>query len=384
MANDVIIRNDIFSIIIILGIVQGTFLAYFFILRGCKGRVVNIYLGIILLLFVIHNLDFWATYSRFVLKAPYLLDISVSFTMAIGPLIYHYIRRSLINKPDSYFYLHYILFLFFFLYSLFFVLQPDVFKYNVFIISRSIDLPLKEVVLNHSFDPLGLRSRADLLISAQLIVYLLLSYYIFNKHLKNNNIKFFGAADAVISWLRNLLLASTVIILVAVIIQVLFSGGKVEYLLATCFTAFIYFISFNLLRGSAFLDQTLFPEKYLKSGLTEQMKIEYKKKIEQLMIEEKPYLNNLFSLNKLSKITGIPANQISQILNESFHQTFFEFLRHFRILEAKQLISKPENSGINIEEIAYMVGYNSKSAFNKAFLGITGETPLSFKKKNIR
>jgi AraC-like DNA-binding protein len=368
---------------IILGIIQGTFLAFFFTQKSNKGRMANKYLGIILLLFAFHNLDFWATYSRYVLKAPFLLDISVSFTMAMGPLIYHYVRRSIINKPDPYFYWHYILFGFFFFYSLFFVIQPDVFKYNVFVISRGINLPLKEVVLNHSFDPFGIRSRSDLIISAQLIVYLLLSYYIFIKHLRANRIKFFKTVDPVISWLRNLLLATTLIILVAVIIQVLFSGGKVEYLLAICFTLFIYYISFNLLRGSAFLDQTLFPEKYLKSGLTEQMKNDYKTKIEQLMADEKPFLNSLFSLNKLSKHSGIPPNQISQVLNESFHQTFFEFLRHYRIEEAKQLLSEKENAEVNIEEIAYMVGYNSKSAFNKAFLGITGETPLSFKKKNI-
>jgi AraC-like DNA-binding protein len=180
-----------------------------------------------------------------------------------------------------------------------------------------------------------------------------------------------------------MLFATTVIILIAVIIQIRFSGGKIEYLLAISFTGFIYYISFNLIRGSAFLDQTLFPEKYLRSTLTTEMKNDYKLRIERLMADEKLYLNNLFSINRLSRHSGIPPNQISQILNEMFHQTFFEFVRHYRINEAQKLLSVPANAEIKIEEIAHKVGYNSKSAFNKAFLSITGETPLSFKKKNM-
>jgi AraC-like DNA-binding protein len=267
---------------------------------------------------------------------------------------------------------------------MFFVFQPGEFKYNVFIVSRSIHLPLKEVVLKHAFDPLGIRNWIDYIISFQLIIYLLLSYYVFIKYLKNHAIRFFKIGYPKISWLRNMLFATTVIILIAVIIQVRFSGGKVEYLLAISFTIFIYYISFNLIRGSAFLDQTLLPEKYVRSTLTEQMKNDYKLKIERLMADEKLYMNNLFSINRLSRHSGIPPNQISQILNETFHQSFFEFVRHYRIHKAQELLSLPDNAEINIEIIAHKVGYNSKSAFNKAFLSITGETPLSFKKKNMR
>jgi AraC-like DNA-binding protein len=102
------------------------------------------------------------------------------------------------------------------------------------------------------------------------------------------------------------------------------------------------------------------------------------------MQEERPFLGRLFSLKSLSRIAGIPPGQLSQLLNESFQQSFFEFTRNYRINEARRLLSDRDNSLINIEEIANRVGYNSKSAFNKAFLSITGETPLSFKKKNMK
>ena len=384
MANNVIYHNDLLSIIIFLGVIQGIFLGFVFLLSRAKNSKLNKYLGILLFLFALHNFDFWASYSLFTLKAPFLLDLSLPFTLSMGPIFYHYFSRSLKNRSDKYFILHYIPFVIFFIYSLFFIIQPNDFKYNVFVISRNIDLPLREVVLHHPFDPLGIRNMAGLFISVQLTIYLLICYYIFIKNLKSKHLNMFILYEPVNRWLRNLLFSATVIVITAIVIQLFFPGGRVEFLLAICFTIFIYHLSFNLIRGSAFLNQTLFPEKYRKSSLSEQMKLDYKIKIEQLMRDEKIFLDNLFSIKRLSRHSGIPPDQLSQLLNESFQQSFFEFTRFYRINEAQKLLTAPDNSEINIEEIAHMVGYNSKSAFNKAFLNITGQTPLSFKKKSIQ
>ena len=377
-------RNDIISILIILGIIQGTFLAFFFSGGRNQNQRANRYLGILLLLFAIHNLDFWASYSRYVLAVPFLFDISVPFTLAMGPLFYHYIFTSIKNRSDRYLIFHYIPFALFFGYSFFFILQPDAFKYNVFVSSRNINLPLKEVFLSHSFDPLGIRSRIGNFISIQLTFYLLLSYAVFINHLKKNSINIFQTKDHVVKWLRNILFSTTIIVIASVIVQSFFSGGQVEFILAGCFTVFIYYLSFNMIRGSGVLNQTLFPEKYRKSVLSEKMKLDYIVRIEQLMATEKPFTDRLFSIKRFSRQAEIPPDQLSQLLNESFHQSFFEFTRNYRIKEARLLLSDNHNSGINIEEIAHRVGYNSKSAFNKAFLNITGETPLSFKKKNMK
>lgn len=377
-------RNDLLGILIILGIIQGAFLAIFFLLQGEKHNMANKYFGIILMLFAVQNLDFWLAYSRYILYVPFLFDISVPFTFVMGPLFYHYVYSSVKTRSDKYLLLHYIPFFIVLIYSLFFIIQPDDFKYNVFVSSRNIDLPLKDLHLNHSFDPLGIRSRLGLIMSVQLSIYLILSYFILFKTLKNKRLSLLYPEKAVFIWLRNLLLSVTVIVIVSGIIQLLFPGGREEFLLASCITIFIYYLSFNLIRGSAFLKQSLFPDRYVKSGLTGHMKQEYKIMIERLMTEQKPFLDNLFSLKRMAKQTGIPSYQLSQILNESFNQSFFEFTRSYRIQEARKLLTDSANMNINIEDIANMVGYNSKSAFNKAFLSTTGKTPLSFKKENMR
>jgi AraC-like DNA-binding protein len=45
------------------------------------------------------------------------------------------------------------------------------------------------------------------------------------------------------------------------------------------------------------------------------------------------------------------------------------------------LLVSSENQHIKIEEIAEMVGYNSKSAFNTAFKKIVGQTPSQYRKE---
>jgi AraC-like DNA-binding protein len=48
------------------------------------------------------------------------------------------------------------------------------------------------------------------------------------------------------------------------------------------------------------------------------------------------------------------------------------------------LLVSSENQHIKIEEIAEMVGYNSKSAFNTAFKKIVGQTLLNTEKRKNR
>jgi AraC-like DNA-binding protein len=102
------------------------------------------------------------------------------------------------------------------------------------------------------------------------------------------------------------------------------------------------------------------------------------------MMIEKPFLDPQFSLPVLARRLGISTHHLSQILNEEIGQNFFDFLASYRIEEAKKILSDEEYSYIKIEEIAQMVGYNSKSAFNTAFKKIAGSTPSEFKKSNVK
>ena len=120
-------------------------------------------------------------------------------------------------------------------------------------------------------------------------------------------------------------------------------------------------------------------KKYEKSSLTNEIQENTLAKLQHLMDTEKPFLNPNFSLPNLSKRLSVSPHHLSQILNESLGQSFFDFTAQYRIEEAKRILKNPETQSIKIEEIAEMVGYNSKSAFNTAFKKLTGKTPSEFR-----
>lgn len=376
-------RHDFFSFIILLGVIQGIFLSLFFLIRKKENQHTALFLGLMIFFFALHNFDFWAGYTYFTLKHPHLLDASVPLSFTMGPLIYQYVSGYFSSKTNKTIFLHYIPAALYLGYSMFFFLQSGELKYNIFIQSRGLDMPLQSAIRDFSPDPLQIRGFTGIFITVQLLAYLGASIYTYFKNVPGRNGHAAILSSFGVRWLGQMLIAAAVIIVISSVIQLFFSGGKDEFVLATCFTLFIYFISYQLLSNTGFFKQVMLKEKYIKSSLDDKMKNDLIVKIDQFLRQEKPYLNSLFSLKIFARAVGASPNHLSQILNDHYRKTYFEFISGLRINEACRLLSDRDNNQVNIEEIAYRVGYNSKSAFNRAFKIQTGQTPLLFKKNSI-
>ncbi|WP_371188280.1 helix-turn-helix domain-containing protein [Thalassotalea maritima] len=102
-------------------------------------------------------------------------------------------------------------------------------------------------------------------------------------------------------------------------------------------------------------------------------------KLESAMTEDKLFLQDDLSLNKLSKSIGESENHISETLSQYLKTNFFLFVNGYRIEHAKQLL---RNSEMLVASIAFEVGFKSKSTFNSAFKKLVGETPTAYKALN--
>ena len=98
------------------------------------------------------------------------------------------------------------------------------------------------------------------------------------------------------------------------------------------------------------------------------------------MNEHKYFKNKLASLTDLSSAIHQSKHHVSQVINEELNMSFFELLAFNRVEEAKSILATENGHKLTIEEIADMVGYNSKSAFNTAFKKYTKQTPSQFRK----
>ncbi len=101
------------------------------------------------------------------------------------------------------------------------------------------------------------------------------------------------------------------------------------------------------------------------------------------MQSQRPYLEPELTLDELATQLSVKPKILSQVINELLQQNFFEFINHYRIEEAKRLLTNPKDKKITVLEVMYEVGFNSKSSFNTIFKKNTGLTPGGFKKKNL-
>lgn len=99
-------------------------------------------------------------------------------------------------------------------------------------------------------------------------------------------------------------------------------------------------------------------------------------KLERAMKEDKLFLQDSLSLNKLSASTAETENHISETLSQFLQTNFFQYVNKFRIEEAKKAL---EGSNKLITNIALDVGFNSKSTFNTAFKKIVGQSPSAYR-----
>lgn len=141
------------------------------------------------------------------------------------------------------------------------------------------------------------------------------------------------------------------------------------------FNTFLYFL---LIKPQIFTPI----EKYKYSILSDTAKQKYIKMLISLMEKEKAYRNPLISLNLLAKQLSIPSRHLSQLINETLNISFYDFINWYRIQDCVKYLSDSDNSQKTILEIAYEVGFNSKSTFNSSFTKFVGVTPKEFRKSN--
>lgn len=246
------------------------------------------------------------------------------------------------------------------------------------------------------------------LLSALLFFYLILSYRILRDHQQRIKDVFSNLEQVKLDWLKYLLAAFGIIWATAFINGL---AGIVDYKavfvlppILLCLT--IYAIGFYALRQpEIFKDAPIDPAsgrvklsvepapvsishanqppKYECSGLTSQELSAYGEKLIAYLEEEKPYTNNDLKLQDIADSLGLPAYQLSQIINTTLQRNFYDLVNSYRIEEAKRQLIAPTNQHFTILAIAYDVGFNSKSAFNTAFKKYTKMTPSQYKHSQL-
>lgn len=118
-------------------------------------------------------------------------------------------------------------------------------------------------------------------------------------------------------------------------------------------------------------------KKYKNAPLTELEIEDIKAKLCYSMDVMKLYKKAGLTLGDLANEIGVSQNKISQVLNNYLGEGFYDFVNSCRVSAAQSIMLTQQKS---VLDIAYEVGFNSKSTFNSAFKKHTELTPSQFKK----
>jgi AraC-like DNA-binding protein len=381
------IHVGIFDVWIFLGIFQGIFLSWFFILSSQNTRKSNLYQGLLLFSISLAIFEEWLNNTGFIVKVLWLTNFSEPLNFALLPLFYLYVRSSL--KPDERkkVWIHFIPALFWLFYMVFPFIQSDEFKYNSYVETKHPDWGYLEVIYKISDDPLGLRTYVNQFTLVQFMAYLGASIVILLKKFKSLNQSVFKTDNELLIILRNTTLHFLLIIVLFLATKIYF-GMKSDvggYLVASYVSFMIYATSYKVMNRSDFFNTQSsvfsFPiSKYQKSSLSDEDKEMILAKIKKEMEVNKYFTNNLASLSGLSKQLSESSHHVSQVINEKLNKNFFDLLATYRVEYAKKLILEDEEIKLTVEELAELVGYNSKSSFNIAFKKYTSKTPSEYRK----
>ena len=102
------------------------------------------------------------------------------------------------------------------------------------------------------------------------------------------------------------------------------------------------------------------------------------------METEKPFLDDSLSIYDLASQVGMPARDLSILINHKLNRHFFDFVNGYRIELAKEMLGDPARKKLTVLEILYHVGFNSKSSFNTVFRKQTGLTPTEYRNRELR
>jgi AraC-like DNA-binding protein len=124
--------------------------------------------------------------------------------------------------------------------------------------------------------------------------------------------------------------------------------------------------------------------KYSNSGLRQEEAEKISHLLEDAMKVKKLFLESELTIDTLSKELGISRHHVSQVLNEKFNKSYFDFVNHFRLEEVKFRLIDPKFRNYTIAAIALDSGFSSVSSFNDLFKKNVGIPPSKFRESVLR
>ena len=372
------INYNIISLIDILGLVQGVFLGLILVVESKRIKP-KLFLGLFLLAYSAELLNSILGDLNILEFKPSLLYLPLDFRYLTIPLFYLYIKRifnSPLTKKKN-----------------LLILLPGIIEFLFFAILFVLNLDTKLRIHNSEKFSNGIFLFA-ILSYPYSIYYAILTIKFINKQKKNVEDYYSNTEGKLLTWAKGVMVFLLFFILI--IISTIFVEGKfyTDYMypfISSVNVIFIFWIGISGLRQpKLFVSKNSITKKEnIESSFNENSKNKsiinktYYKKLIELMVGEKMFLEPNLSLADVSIKLKIPQRNLSELIREESDKNFNQFVNYYRVEEAKKLLLDSSNNHLNMLGIAFDSGFSSKATFYSVFKKHTSKTPTSFKNNNL-
>ena len=372
------IHYDLASHIMLLGIVQGFFLALVIFLRAKWKSAINLF-GWSLLVQCLVFLDVYLCYTGLMKHVIHLNDSTEFLVLLITPTLYFFLFTLLERKPITLkkHWPYFVLPILYAISQINYYLSPIEVKLNAYLGAYHRDLGFVEVPGDMNYSYHFIKNQFRWLVMFSFAFYLVLSLLLVIKTRKKGwvspkNIK----VDKYI-FSRNTVIFFFVLMLSLFIIYLNYDDDGGDHIIGIIQTVTIFLTSFFILSESRFFEKSWIAEKYETLASNS---IEFEN-IENFMMESQYYSQQDVTLKKVAEKLETNGNAISKLINSKTGVNFNDYINQKRIALSQQRLLDPEFKHLTVEAIGQSVGFKSKSAFYNAFKKHSGQSPSAFMKQ---
>lgn len=162
---------DFTALLMVFGLFLGFFISFFLIIKSWKSNLPNLFVGLFILGISLTMLEGWLNYTRLIFDYLWLTNFAEPLNFVLAPLIYLFIISQFKNFEKEKQWPHFIPFIIWLGYCVFFFIQPDGVKYNSNIDVMQLDAPFIKIDYFISQDPIEIRTYVNLLTGISFFIY---------------------------------------------------------------------------------------------------------------------------------------------------------------------------------------------------------------------
>ena len=372
------IKHDLASHLMLLGIVQGFFLALVIFLRAKRKSAINLF-GWPLLVQCLVFLDVYLCYTGLMKYIIHFNDSTEFLVLLITPTLYFFLYTLLERKPITLkkHWPHFVLPFLYAVSQINYYLSPVQVKLNAYLGAYHRDLGFIEVPEGIDFSYHHIKDEFRWLVLVSFAFYLILSLLLVLKTRKkgwtsSKNIR----VDKYI-FSRNTVIFFFVLMLALFLIYLNYDDDSGDHIIGVMQTVTIFITSFFILSESRFFEKSWIADKY-ETLANNSIQFE---SIEGFVMTSQYYSNQDISLKKVADELGTNGNTVSKLINSETGTNFNDYINQKRVALAQERLLDDGFKQLTVEAIGESVGFKSKSAFYNAFKKHTGQSPSAFMKQ---